>query len=303
MKNSVKVALIALLVLVAFVAVGCTKEKPKATVQAPAPATTPVAAPAPAPVQKSYVDGDIYFAADDEYADSGWKETVTLVVSGDKIVDVDWNGVNIAGGVDKKTYDRAGKYNMVKFGQAQAEWSVQAERAEQYLLETQDPKGVTYKDAEGATDDIAGVSIHVKEFFSLVEKALAQGPVGRGPYADGAYYASADTFDDAGWKEFVSFTVLNGRIAGINWSGVNQAGDDKKAYDKAGNYNMVKFGQAQAEWYEQAKRAEDHLVETQDVKAIKIDNEGYTDDIAGVSIHVSGMYSLVEKALAAGPQN
>jgi hypothetical protein len=31
-------------------------------------------------------------------------------------------------------------------------------------------------------------------------------------------------------------------------------GDDKKAYDKAGKYNMVKFGKAQDEWYVQAQK-------------------------------------------------
>ncbi|MDD3366880.1 MAG: hypothetical protein PHS67_06440, partial [Sphaerochaetaceae bacterium] len=77
---------------------------------------------------------------------------------------------------DKKVYDRDGKYNMVKFGGAIDEWFVQAKRVEQHLLATQDPKDITYTDAEGHTDDIAGATIHVNEFYTLVEKALANGP-------------------------------------------------------------------------------------------------------------------------------
>jgi len=298
MKRTIKLAFLAIILLIALVGVGCAKEEPKAV----AAVATPASKATVTPVTSGPKDG-IYFAIDEEFASSGWKETATLTVSGGKITQADWNGVNISGGADKKTFDKAGKYNMVKFGKAQAEWSVQAEKAEKHLIATQDPTAISYKDAEGHTDDIAGVSVHVNAFFSLAQKALAAGPVGRGSYADGAYFAIDDQFASSGWKEYVSLTVVNGRIAAINWSGVNRNGDDKKAFDKAGNYNMVKFGSAQDEWSVQANRAEAFLLEKQDLKAINYkDAEGHTDDISGVSIHVSSMYALVEKALASGVQ-
>ena len=298
MKRTIQLAFVAIVLLIALVGVGCAKEEPKA---APAPKAAE-AAPAPKAATGDLKDG-IYFAMDEEFASSGWKETVTLTVAGGKITAADWNGVNIAGGADKKTFDKAGKYNMVKFGKAQSEWSVQAQKAEQHLITTQDPTAINYKDAEGHTDDIGGVSVHVNGLFNLAQKALAAGPVGRGPYTDGAYFAIDEQFASSGWKEYVSLTVMNGRLASINWSGVNRAGDDKKAFDKAGNYNMVKFGKAQAEWSVQAARAEDHLIEKQDLKAINYkDAEGHTDDIAGVSVHVNSMYALVEEALASGVQ-
>ncbi|MDD3057357.1 MAG: hypothetical protein EOM32_10110 [Spirochaetia bacterium] len=304
MRKNVLVALAALALLSLVVFAGCSKSEAKtaapSAAAAPAPAA-PAAEPVAKPASPAYQDG-IYFAMDDSFASSGWKETVTLTVSGGKIVDADWNAVNIAGGADKKTYDKAGKYNMVKFGKAQGEWYQQAEKAEAHLLATQDPAAISYKDAEGHTDDIAGVSVHVNAFFELAQKALAAGPVGRGPYADGAYFAIDEAYPNSGWKEYVSLTVLNGRIAGVNWSAVNRNGDDKKAYDKAGKYNMVKFGKAQDEWYVQAEKTENHLIATQDLKAITYkDAEGHTDDIAGVSVHVNSLYALVEKALANGP--
>ncbi|NBK24740.1 MAG: hypothetical protein EOM68_22280, partial [Spirochaetia bacterium] len=151
MKKTFTLAFLAMILLVALFAVGCAKEEPKAV--APVATPEPKAAVEPASGLK---DG-IYFAMDDEFASSGWKETVTLTVAGGKITKADWNGVNVSGGADKKTYDKAGKYNMVKFGKAQAEWSVQAEKAEKHLLATQDPTAISYKDAEGHTDDIAGV--------------------------------------------------------------------------------------------------------------------------------------------------
>jgi len=123
------------------------------------------------------------------------------------------------------------------------------------LIATQDPKKITYKDDQGHSDDIAGVSIHVNALFNLVEKALAAGPTKLGKYADGGYYASEDAFAN-GWKGYASLFVSNGNIVSVYWSALNEANEDKKAYDMAGKYNMVKFGKAHAEWYQQADKAE-----------------------------------------------
>ncbi|MGE4453620.1 MAG: hypothetical protein AB7D92_03730 [Sphaerochaeta sp.] len=302
MKKHLLLVLTVLTILLALA--GCSKSEPEEAPSAVQKAEATVSTPEPAPSvaqEKSYADG-IYFAAADSFASSGWKETVTITVEGGKIIEADWNAVNTNAGADKKTYDKAGKYNMVKFGSAQAEWYEQAEKAEAFLLETQDPAAITYTDNEGHTDAIAGVSVHVDAFFDLASEALEAGPVGRGPYEDGAYFAIADSYPSSGWKEYVSLTVLNGRIAAVNWSAVNRAGDDKKPYDIAGNYNMAKFGSAQAEWYEQAAKAEAYLLETQDLDGITYkDDDGHTDDIAGVSIHVDALYNLAKEALEAGP--
>mgnify|MGYP000070742969 CR=1 FL=1 len=249
-----------------------------------------------------YEDG-IYFAEEPGFGRTGWKYVVTLEVNNGYIVSADWNGANIDAGYDKKTVSKNGDYNMVAFGGAQSEWDVQAEAAEAYLLETQDPTAITYTDDAGHTDDIAGVSIHVIEFFSLVEEALEAGPVDLGPYADGHYHAEEAEFGRTGWKYMVDLTVANGRIVAVNWNGANiNAGTDKKTTAKEGNYNMVAYGGAQSEWDVQAEAAEAYLLETQDPTAISYtDDEGHTDDIAGVSIHVVEFFSLVEEALEAGP--
>ncbi|AEV28648.1 major membrane immunogen, membrane-anchored lipoprotein [Sphaerochaeta pleomorpha str. Grapes] len=304
MKRNSLLTCLVLLSSVALLVTGCSKEAVKSETEAAETVVKQVVA-APVPAKQAepakYADG-IYFAMDDAFASSGWKETATVTVQGGKIVSADWNGVNSNGGADKKTFDKAGKYNMVKFGNAQADWSVQAAKAEAYLVSTQDPAKITYKDNEGHTDDIAGVSVHVSAFFNLAAKALSAGPVGRGPLADGVYFAIDEAYASSGWKDYVSLTVINGRIAGADWSGVNMANQDKKAFDKAGNYNMVKFGGAQADWYVQAEKAEAYLIANQDFAKLSYsDNEGHTDDIAGVSVHVGGFANLVGKALAAGP--
>ncbi len=275
-------------------------QKKAETPAAVAPAVEVKEAPKASEAKGSYIDG-VYFAVEDSFASTGWKYAVTLVVENGNIVEADWNGVNVSAGSSKKAVDKAGKYNMVRFGGAIAEWSVQAQKVEQYLLDTQDPSVISYKDDEGRTDDIAGVSIHVVEFFDLAKEALIAGPAGKGAYADGAYYAFDEEFASSGWKEYVALTVINGNIVGANWSGINRTGDDKKLYDAAGKYNMVKFGGAQAEWLVQAQKAEQYLMDLQDPSLVEYkDDEGRTDAVGGVSIHVNGLFDLASAALEAG---
>jgi len=120
-----------------------------------------------------YADG-IYFAQADNFDEkSGWKEVVTLEVKDGKIVSADWNGVHKNAGADKKTQSKEGKYGMKEQGKAQAEWHEQAQKAEAYLIEKQDPTAIKYTDNEGRTDAISGVSIHVMGFFKLAEQALS----------------------------------------------------------------------------------------------------------------------------------
>ncbi|MFQ3547674.1 MAG: FMN-binding protein [Termitinemataceae bacterium] len=243
-----------------------------------------------------------YFAQDDTFGASGWKSQVVLEVKNGKIVSANWNGVsNIAGAPDKKAFDKAGKYNMVKFGKAQAEWYQQAEKVEQYLVKTQDINFNKYKDAEGRTDAISGASIHVKEFFDLAKKALAAGPVAKGIYTkDGWYYAEQSDFDaNSGWKETVLVTVVNGRIVDVVWNAISNDTTKKSKIveSTSGNYNMVKFGKAQAEWHEQAAKAQVALITAQDPAKIPVKADGKTDAITGVSIHVAPFLQLAATAL------
>jgi len=251
--------------------------------------------------EAKYEDG-IYFAQDENFAEeSGWKSVVTIEVKDGKIVSADWNGAHKNGGADKKTQSKNGTYGMKEYGKAQAEWHEQAEKAEAYLIEKQDPTAIKYSNDEGNTDAIAGVSIHVSDFFKLAEKALANGVVEKGAYKDGTYHAEqADFAEESGWKETVDITVINGNIVSANWNGIHKdGGDDKKTQSISGAYGMVAYGNAQAEWHEQAVKAEAFLLENQEPTAINYsDDEGHTDAISGVSVHVNSFFQLAEEALA-----
>ncbi len=285
-------SLMLILALVGSLFIGCgnNEETPVATEPATTEAPATTAAPAEPAVQGNYEDG-VYFATEPVFAEgSGWKGVITLEVEGGNIVSVDWNAAHISAGKDKKTSSIDGDYGMVAKANAQAEWHEQAAIAENYLIENQSFEGINYIDDEGHTDTLAGVSIHVNDFEALVNAALAQGPVGTGIYKDGAFYAEQDAFGDSGWKDTASFTVINGYIVAANWNGISESGEkDKKTASIDGDYGMVEFGKASAEWHEQAQNVENSLLEAQNVEAV--------DTVAGVSISIDGFLALAQEAL------
>ncbi len=119
-----------------------------------------------------YKDGK-YFAMQDSFDEkTGWKYEVTVNVEDSKIVEVNWSATHKDGGTDKKTRSEDGEYGMVQNGNAQWPWHEQAQKVEEYLVETQDPTDIEYIDDEGRTDAISGASINVKKFFELAEEAL-----------------------------------------------------------------------------------------------------------------------------------
>ena len=281
--KKILIAVMTIILAMALVLAGCAK-----TDNGQSQTTTTAAAGG------GWEDG-IYFAQVDEYPKSGWKAAVTLEVKDGKIVMVDWNAAHRNGGIDKKTSSETGVYAMVAKGNAQSEWHEQAEKTETYLMETQDPTDINYTDDAGSTDSIAGVSIHVSEFFMLAQEALDAGPVGYGLYKDGAYHAEDSEFSENGWKEIVDVTVISGYIASVSWNPINKDDAFKRALSEDGTYGMVAKGNAQSEWHEQAALFEQDLLANQDIREYTAsDDEGRVDTIAGVSIHVMQIIELLE---------
>lgn len=232
----------------------------------------------------------VYFAQEGEFADSGWKYNVTLVVKNGKITDVSWNGSNVNAGMDKDTTSRKGLYKMVEYGSAIAPWWKQAEAVEKKLLSTQDIAAITLSDADGHTDAVSGATIKVSAFVSLVKEALAAGPVGFGPYKDGTYRAEEAKFDHD-YKYFVDVTITSGYIVAVNWDALAEDGSKNKEQKSTdGEYNMVAYGDAMAPWWEQARAVEAKVIDTQSVRQ--------PDAISGASIGLDPFFTLLNKALA-----
>ena len=243
----------------------------------------------------------IYFAKEDAFASSGWKYQAVLEVKGGKIVKANWNGVNKLGLADKKTVSAAGQYGMVKVSKLKKEWHEQAAVVEAYLVSTQDVAFDKYTNAAGNTDAITGASIHVKEFFDLVKKAVAAGPVSKGKYAkDGWYFASAADFDKSGWKDVALITVANGTVVDAVWNALPKDAKKKAKIveSETGKYGMGKVAK-QGEWHEQAARVQEAFVKAQDAAGFAVKANGKTDAVTGVSVTVAEFTSLAEEALKA----
>ena len=132
--------------------------------------------------------------------------------------------------------------------------------------------------------------------FSLVGAAFGQVKA-----KDGLYFAQETEFaKESGWKDQVVVTVKGGKIADVYWNGVSNTGvADKRVAVATGGYDMVKHGQAKAAWDVQAKAVENAIVKAQGTSKFALKADGTTDAISGASIHVAGLFELVNKALAA----
>jgi len=242
----------------------------------------------------------VYFAQDDKYGQTGWKEQVVVTVSGGKITDVVWNGVSNLGGADKITVSAAGGYGMEKASKLKLRWDEQAKNVQAELIKTQATSVKATKD--GYADGITGASLHVAPFNELVAKALASPAVAKGVFKkDGWFFAAQDTFDaKTGWKDNVLVTVVNGTIVSVVWNGTNKDAKQKSKVltSEAGKYGMEKAAK-QGPWHVQAVRVEDAIVKAGDPAKITLKADGTTDAIAGATMHPTAVSLAVEALKAA----
>lgn len=304
------IILIAILLVATLVFASCDKTDDK------------VADPTSAPTEETVVDDTpmyedgVYYARDE--IGGSWTYFVTVTVTDGKISDTYWGGTNFVPKGDKRVLSEANTYGMVAYGGAAAYWYEQAEAAEAWLLANQDPTAFEYTDEEGHTDALttdggAAVSVHVIEFFSLVEVALASDPVPAGEFGDTAVVTATGEVSGNGWQELAEFIVVNGTIVAVDFDALYSLeyvaeGDDANAKyfvvddDKATaqskdqvkeGYGMTGAG-SELEWYQQAELLEAYVIENQAIYAVT--DEGYADGVAGVSVHANGFEALFNQA-------
>lgn len=142
----------------------------------------------------SLKDG-IYRVQADEF-DQGYLNMLTLKVEGGKITSVVFDAMNEEG--EYKSYlSSVGEYVMTEDGLT---WKEQADALANYVIEHQSAEGLTV-DENGKTDVVAGVSINIKGFLDLLEKALKKAAAGEG--AEGTETADNNTpaSSDEGYGE------------------------------------------------------------------------------------------------------
>jgi major membrane immunogen (membrane-anchored lipoprotein) len=249
-----------------------------------------------------YEDG--FYFAQDPFEGGSWVYYLAFDVEDGKIKNVDWNGVNHDGGKTKAELAAAGMYVLAsqKDGGEGLGWDVQSAELSKLLEETQSIDSVNLTDDDGHTDSVTGVTVKVGSFVSLFNEAISNGPVEKGSYTDGAYYAENDEFGN-GYKYKVGLTVKYGMILSVGWDAINEEADGptKRKASMDGDYVLANDGGLQ--WHEQALLMEQALLESQDVATINLsDDDGHTDSVSGATIKVGDFVTLVQKALDNGPQ-
>ncbi|OHD26051.1 MAG: hypothetical protein A2Y38_14295 [Spirochaetes bacterium GWB1_59_5] len=116
----------------------------------------------------SYKNNGWFYAKAPAFDKSGYAATALITIVNGRIVSVNWNGINKAGGDTKFVRAVKGVYKM---NAKQGEWNVQAPRVEAALIKAQDPAKIAVK-ADGKTDAISGVSVTIDDFIAVAVEAL-----------------------------------------------------------------------------------------------------------------------------------
>lgn len=243
-----------------------------------------------APVETApaaYTDGTYTVEAAEFH--NGYKDVVTVVIEGGKIVSVDYNCLTEDGGT-KRAQSENGEYVMTEEGPL---WHEQADAFAQYVVENQGTAGLNLAD-NGKTDVIAGVSIAISGAETLVNEAIAQATASTLNLTDGTYTAEAAEFHN-GYKDIVTVVVEGGKIVSVDYNCLTEAGGTKRAESENGEYVMTEDGPL---WHEQADALAQYVVENQGTAGLNLGDNGKTDVIAGVSIAISGAETLINDCIA-----
>ncbi len=247
-------------------------------------------------VELTLMDG-VYTAEQADFdAETGYKEMVEITVVDGAIESVMYDGISEEG-ASKAELSENGDYKMVEYGGAIAEWHEQADLLEMSVVENQ-----------GVVDAVSGVTIDTADFSMLVNEALSRAygeemteeateeemteetaETAETMYVDGVYTAEQAEFDaETGYKEMVEITIVDGAIESVMYDGMTEDGASKTELSENGEYKMVEYGAAIAEWHEQADLLEMSVVE----------NQGVVDAVSGVTIDTADFSDLVNEALS-----
>jgi hypothetical protein len=223
---------------------------------------------------------------------------------------------------EEKTYESkvelGDRYGMLTnspyFGSSLAEWDDQVKAFENYVVGKTREEVKRITDADGKVTDetlTAGCTIGVSDFMKAIDNAFESGHmVGlqtKGNITLGVS-ASADVTNKNGGAsytaDFAAVAIVDGTVlaAVIDSKEVTckieadgsfgKIADKGTKLEQGDGYNMVAYGGAIAEWYEQAQAYADSAVgkSVSEIPALK------TEGVAGCTIYAGGYKKALEKA-------
>lgn len=124
--------------------------------------------------------------------------------------------------------------------------------------------------------------------------------VEQGNYKEGTYFATAqDTY--GGESNTATATIYvdqNGKIQSV-FLDTTYTKDGKLTTKKSlgDNYEMVKYSTATLEWDDQVANLEKKIVEQQGLEWLRLDSDGKTDSVSGVTIKIDALYQAISSAI------
>ena len=162
-----------------------------------------------------------YTVEDQVYGETGWIETLVIVVEGGEITDVTWTSLN-AEGLNKLDDDEYQAIMTQTDGLGPQDFIPGLENA---LLEAQNPADVDV--ISGAT----GTALKFIEYAKLAVEAAKEGNteviVVNNGMQDGTYTVEDKEFGETGWIETLEIVVVDGEITDVTWTSLNEEGLNK----------------------------------------------------------------------------
>ena len=222
----------------------------------------------------------------------GYTSKTVVTVKGGKITEVVWDCIDQEGKA-KSIMSQNGEYVMSETGLT---WYEQAQLLAQNVIANQGVSSLIMNEA-GKIDSIAGVSISINSFVSQVEEALLISSGAKeqvvATLKDGIYEIVGEP-DAKGYTSKTVVTIEGGKITAVVWDSIDKDGKLKSVMSQNGEYVMTETGLT---WFEQAQLLAQNVINNQGVSALKMDEQGKIDSIAGVSISINSFVSQVEEAL------
>lgn len=165
-------------------------------------------------------DNGVYFAAQPEFDDHGWKPMVTVVVEQGKISKAFYDEINEDGQL--KSFDQD---YLERWKEKSGENLLSAEpELIDSLIDKQDPDEV---------DSVSGATSTSEKFKQLASDALEESPQSEKDdgYHDGLFKAEGE-FDERGWKAYAAVIVEDGKISKAYYDEVNKETGKLKSFDQ-----------------------------------------------------------------------
>lgn len=111
---------------------------------------------------------------------------------------------------------------------------------------------------------------------------------------DGTYKKTA-TEAENGYTDTMSMTVKDGKISEITWDATDADGNKKSQLSLDGKYVMNPDGLT---WAAQSEALSKHVIDKQSTSELKMDDQGKTDAVSGVSISIKGFVDFADALIA-----